>query len=60
MNLEQLAQDIDAKSAELAKLIHKRDETIRAELAKGKGPTELARIFGLTRGRIHQIRDNRR
>lgn len=60
MELEQLAKKIATKSDELAKLIEQRDDAIRAGLQAGRGPTELARIFGLTRGRIHQIRDNRR
>lgn len=60
MNLEQLAADIEAANETLAKLVTKRDNAIRTELSKGRGPTELARIFGLTRGRIHQIRDHRR
>ena len=41
---------IDAELAEL----------IKRALAEGLGPTEIARIAGMSRERVYQIRDGRR
>lgn len=43
-------EKIDAELAEL----------VRKALAEGIGPTEIARVAGLSRERIYQIRDGRR
>lgn len=51
----ELAEAREAYEAQLAD----RDDVIRLALEAGMGPTELARLFGITRARVHQIRDGR-
>lgn len=60
MGLKELAEKVADAGRQLDDLTRMRDEAIREALRAGTGPTELARIFGLSRGRIHQIRDHRR
>jgi hypothetical protein len=58
--LETLSDRITELTAQLDELTTTRDDAIRLALDGTAGPTELARIFGLTRARIYQIRDHRR
>lgn len=44
---------VEVIDAELAELV-------KRALSEGMGPTEIARIAGLSRERIYQIRDGRR
>jgi hypothetical protein len=45
---------------QITELTTRRDDLIRALLAAGERPTDLAQAAGLTRGRIYQIKDRRR
>lgn len=54
--LESLANQIK----EATKLTQTRDDAIRLALESGATGPELAKIFGLRRERIYQIRDRRR
>ena len=60
------AQEVATRAARAAALhtayseaLQDRDEAIRAALAAGVGPTEIARVTGLPRSRIYQIRNAR-
>ena len=44
----------------ISDMITARDDLIRARLAAGASPTELAKEAGLSRARIYQIKDRRR
>ena len=54
-----LAQIQELQDA-LATAVEGRDNQIRGMLRKGAKPTELGNLAGMTRGRIYQIRDERR
>ena len=43
----------------VASVITERDRMIRKLLDTGESPTELAKLAGLTRARIYQIKDSR-
>lgn len=58
--LEGLATRIAEAEEAVAKLIADRDEAIRLALEGDGKPTELGRIFGLSRERVYQIKDRRR
>ena len=45
------------QTAALNKITAERNDAIRLALESGAQPTEIARIFEVTRARIHQIRD---
>lgn len=57
--LEALAGRIAAAEEALAGLVVDRDEAIRIALDGDGKPTELARLFGLSRERIYQINRGR-
>lgn len=56
-NIEAQRVENDMRSAQIDA---ERRRAIRDALAGGIGPTELARLTGLSRARIYQIRDGRR
>jgi len=58
--LTELAATRSAHADQLAATDELRDNAIRDALDHGSKPTELGRIFGLSRERIYQIRDRRR
>ncbi|MEX0651784.1 MAG: hypothetical protein WD186_07140 [Actinomycetota bacterium] len=53
----------DQHEATAQQLIDDLDEAVRHyldEFPEGKGPTHLAQVLGLTRGRVYQLRDRGR
>jgi DNA-binding phage protein len=52
--------DLRQVVAQLTELAASRDDMIRALLAAGERPVDLARDAGLSRERIYQIKDRRR
>lgn len=53
-------QNVAAKEAALEQAKADRDEFVRGLLTKGAKPTETARIAGLSRERVYQIKERRR
>lgn len=53
--LERLAESIKAADRVSAQLLADRDAAIRLAIESGGQPTEVGRIFGLSRERIRQI-----
>jgi hypothetical protein len=58
--LTQLTRAVTDAETQLQTAKDVRDEAIRLALESGGGPTELAKITGLTRERIYQIKERRR
>jgi hypothetical protein len=53
-------EDLQRVIQQITELHARRDDLIRALLAAGERPTDLARAAGLSRERIYQIKERRR
>jgi hypothetical protein len=58
--LEDAVRRVNEAEATLERVKAVRDAYVRDMLAQGAGPTDLARITGLSRERIYQIKSGRR
>lgn len=58
--LELHRQNIEQKEAALESAKSDRDDFVRALLGRGAMPTEIARVAGLSRERVYQIKQRRR